>query len=434
VNGDLNELVRKISEKSGLSEEDVKKRISDKVKAFAGLLTEVGAAYAVAKELGVDVDIEREISKRVKISELQPGMERVTVAGTIVRIFPPSTYEKDGKKGKYCRLIISDGTGEIGLTLWNRDVKYVEEGQIKIGDVVEVVNVRVREYQGKPSLSMSFDSRIVVNPEGVDAQGQRPFQKIGELTGNESIVHLRAKILRVFPEQEFQTENGLQKMIAMIIGDETGTARLVIWDSDKAKGFKEGDSIVITSAYTKKDERGLSIHLGRLGMLQPSREEVSAKDGVQNRPTITRKRIDELKDGDKYIAVMATISRIFGVREIFVCKKCGKKVTEEDGKYICPNCGETEAAPRTVLSLELDDGYGRIRSVIFGDLANNMINAVGGPDRLPGTEIFATGNVRKSKVSDRLEFFIRDAAEVDYDSEILQLLQTLKTRLGESGE
>jgi len=433
VSGEADALIRKIAERSGLSEDEVKKRVTEKIKAFAGLLTEVGAAYAVAKELGVDIDIEKEIHKKTPIAQLKPGMERVTVVGRVMRIFPPATYEKNGKKGKYCRIILADNTGEIGLTLWNRDVKYVEEGQIRVGDVIEVINAHVREYGERPSLSMSFDSRIIVNPEGSEKLPEPPkFKKISEIQDGDPMVYAKARVLRIFQPQTVKTNAGESEMVAMIVGDETGTARVVIWDSKKAANVQEGDSIVISAGYAKADERGLTVHIGKLGMIQKTEEPIDVPQTLQSQHNgIKKKRIDQLQEGDRFVAVRGTVSRVFGTKEVLVCKNCGRKIREENGRYICDKCGETEATPRTVLSMELDDGYGRIRAVVFGDLANSMLEELGGPEGLKGEEIVVTGYVRKSNISDRLEFFVKDAARPDYDTEIQDLLALVKQRLGE---
>jgi ssDNA-binding replication factor A large subunit len=122
VNEDAEKIIKKIVEETGTPEEEVRKKIQEKIKTFAGLLTEVGAAYAVAKEMGVDIDVQRELSRRVKIKDLKPGMERIDVVGRVTRIFPPATYETEKGKGKYCRIIIEDNTGSVSVTLWNRDV------------------------------------------------------------------------------------------------------------------------------------------------------------------------------------------------------------------------------------------------------------------------------------------------------------------------
>ena len=51
-----------------------------------------------------------------------------------------SLVEKNGKKGKVVNLMLADETGQIRLSLWNEQVKLVEESQIKEGVVIEITN------------------------------------------------------------------------------------------------------------------------------------------------------------------------------------------------------------------------------------------------------------------------------------------------------
>ena len=50
---------------------------------------------------------------------------------------------------------IGDDTGAIKLTLWDKNISLVQEGQ-----VYEIVNARVRSYQGEKYLSSNFDTII----------------------------------------------------------------------------------------------------------------------------------------------------------------------------------------------------------------------------------------------------------------------------------
>lgn len=50
---------------------------------------------------------------------------------------------------------IADDTSAIKLTLWDKNISLVQEGQ-----VYEIVNARVRSYQGEKYLSTNFDTII----------------------------------------------------------------------------------------------------------------------------------------------------------------------------------------------------------------------------------------------------------------------------------
>ena len=50
---------------------------------------------------------------------------------------------------------IADNTSTIKLTLWGKNIPLVQEGQ-----VYEIINARVRSYQGEKYLSSNFDAII----------------------------------------------------------------------------------------------------------------------------------------------------------------------------------------------------------------------------------------------------------------------------------
>ena len=51
--GELEELIHTVSEKTGLGEDEIKKKVKEKQRELSGLVSETGAAYIVANELGV---------------------------------------------------------------------------------------------------------------------------------------------------------------------------------------------------------------------------------------------------------------------------------------------------------------------------------------------------------------------------------------------
>ena len=52
---------------------------------------------------------------------------------------------------------IADDTNAIKLTLWDKNIPLVQEGE-----VYKIVNARVRSYQGKKYLSSNFDTLITI--------------------------------------------------------------------------------------------------------------------------------------------------------------------------------------------------------------------------------------------------------------------------------
>ena len=51
----MEELVKRISFASGMTEEEITAKIEDKKLELSGLISDEGAAYIVAKEIGIDM-------------------------------------------------------------------------------------------------------------------------------------------------------------------------------------------------------------------------------------------------------------------------------------------------------------------------------------------------------------------------------------------
>ena len=449
VIADADKIIARIVEKTGLSEEEVRKRINEKIKAFAGLLTEAGAAYAVAKELGVDIDVDRELSRRVKISELKPGMERVDVVGRILRIFPPRVFKKDGRSGKYCRLIIGDETGSIRLTLWNRDVSLVEQGKLESGQIIEVLNGYVREYNGEPVLTLSFDSRIVINPEVEDEsklpEAQNVLVKVRDLVPDMQNVDLILKVVRLFPARTVKRSDGSETQMRAFIGaDETGSVRVVLWDDKANVSIKESDVIRIVSGYTREGMNGINVHVGRMGLIQ-IREDMKDKFASisTSGPQRERKHVAELEEGDKFVEVRGTVVQIYRNKPIIgICNSCGAKAEWKDGKWVCTACGSEDIRVVPILTFELDDGTDNIRVITFDRQARKIYGEEITPDqdlhgvaerKLLGEEIVASGFVRRNKYFDNLELVAKVLREPNWDYEIKRMLSEVKGLLGEQG-
>ena len=137
---DAKSIVKHIIKETGKSEQEVKELIEEKKKKFAGLLTEDGAAFMVAKELNVDIELNAEKADIVKISNLSPGMRNVDLIARVLHVHAPRRFERGAKKGEYCKLLLGDETGEITLTLWNKDIGKIEKKKLERGASILIKN------------------------------------------------------------------------------------------------------------------------------------------------------------------------------------------------------------------------------------------------------------------------------------------------------
>ena len=139
---DSNELVQKIIEKTGLSQEEVQKKILEKQRELSNLISKDGAAYIIAKELGLD--ILPKTKRRLEIKNVIPKITDLKLTARVIRVFEPREFKsKAGKKGKVASIILGDETGNIRLSLWDEQTNIIEK--LKPGMAIETFRAYTRD-------------------------------------------------------------------------------------------------------------------------------------------------------------------------------------------------------------------------------------------------------------------------------------------------
>ncbi len=161
------DIVARIRQQKDISHEEIEERVKDKLQKLSDLLSREGAAHIVANELGVKLFDDLR-NRQLKISDLVGGMRAVTIAGKVVKVGNVISYKKETREGKVATLFIADASGKMRVVLWDdKQIKLVEDGNIKEGDVVKVTKGMVRANQGFTEIHLNSFSEIFVNPPGI---------------------------------------------------------------------------------------------------------------------------------------------------------------------------------------------------------------------------------------------------------------------------
>jgi replication factor A1 len=357
------EITLEISQKTGKSEEEIKALIKAKVDKFSGLLTEQGAAFMVQKELG----LRQEAMEQVQVGQLTEGMKGIEVKGNVETIFPVKEFEKSGKKGKLKSFILSDGTGEVRVTLWNDQV---DKYNLTRGSEVILKNVLASKYNDKMQVTLGFNGEIdVINKK------EEIFEKMSQLKGGLNGVNIIGRILRKFPCKEFENGERKGKLCSFQFGDETALLRATAWNdkADELEKYTEGEVVEIKNAYTKDGRFGVELHLGYTANLSESSAAMPSAVEIL-KESIVEKKINQIADGEN-AAISGKISSVEKGNFVYeVCKKCGKKVQHTENGVLCEGCGETEGKKNPVVSIMIEDDTAGIRVNFFG---KNALNAIG---------------------------------------------------------
>jgi len=219
----LADIITKIKAQKGLSEQEIRAKIKEKLTQLAGLISEQGAAHIVANELGVELITH---AAEAKVKDLYPGMRNITVNGKVTRKFDLKTFAKDGRQGQVASFFIGDETGRIKVTLWNNQADNYDA--LKENDTVRIKNGFVKENRGYAEIHLNTDSKLELNPAGVtvstpaerqERQGPpRERKTIKELTGTEENVELLTTVVQVYDPRFFDVCPKCNKRVLTMAG------------------------------------------------------------------------------------------------------------------------------------------------------------------------------------------------------------------------
>ena len=110
------DIVTKIKEKTGLSEQDITSKVEQKCTQLSGLVSKDGAAHIIANELGVKLI---ESGGRQKIKDVIAGMRSVEILGKVTQIYEAKEFKRsDGTPGKVGSFVLGDETGTLRIVCW----------------------------------------------------------------------------------------------------------------------------------------------------------------------------------------------------------------------------------------------------------------------------------------------------------------------------
>jgi len=183
-----------------------------------------------------------------ELSSVQKSL-KVNLSGTVQRVGSVSEFERsDSSVGKVMRFVLSDGSGEVTVVVWNEKVDEIE-GLIRVGAGLHVVNGRVKKAPGE-GLEVHVDSATYV---GVRALSE--FSSLASLKEDLGRVNVVGEVATRPMVREVKTsKQEILKLATFELKDEMGRMWVSAWrnHADSVKDLNAGDRIVIKNVYVKK--------------------------------------------------------------------------------------------------------------------------------------------------------------------------------------
>jgi replication factor A1 len=220
-----------------LTKDEFDERVENKCKEFGGSVDDTCAAMLVVEELG---------RSHIKIGEIRDVVTTlVSFFGKILEITPIREFkhEKNGediKTGLVASLILSDPTGTIKVTLWDAMTTVISE--LEIGSVLEVIAKPRRGYRNEVTCVALRPSQVTI----LKTKKPSKFETVR--------IPLAVKVLYVGDAHEITRRDGsVVEFQEILVGDPSGTARIITWDPELFANLEKGESVNISGLTRKED-------------------------------------------------------------------------------------------------------------------------------------------------------------------------------------
>ena len=243
MSGDFKVMVEILLErKPEISAEEIKNLVDEKKRKIgAGYLTDQGALFLVAADLGIS--LERNPSSLQKLKDLYVGARDISVVGRVMSIYPTRTFmRRDNSEELHNRTItIVDGEAAIRLKLWEKRVEFPEESGLRPGDLIKLTKCYVKSgLDGKPVLNVGDMSTIeVIKEESMDIPSLDHFARdLSHISSQTDNVVILGKISSSPRMVEYKNIRGQDsKALQLNVSNEEGTKtlRTIIWNIDESR-------------------------------------------------------------------------------------------------------------------------------------------------------------------------------------------------------
>jgi replication factor A1 len=301
--------------------------------------------------------------------------------------------------------------------------KIKEKTNLSEAEINSKISQKLEQLSGL--ISKEGAGHIIANELGVkifeQVQGKLQIKNI--LAGMRNVETV-GKVLRTFELREFQTNNRSGKVASLVMADETGSIRIVMWgdQAEKINQIKEKDILKINNGYVRENQGRKEVHLNDRAaiVINPPGVEIDNVVEIEERPKAARKKLSELQQGDENAEILGTIVQVFEPKFFEVDPSSGKRArANEDGKFYNGNGQEIKPDFSYVMNVVLDDGSETIRCAFFRNQVERLLNKTQeellkykeAPAEfetvktdLLGQQVKLVGRAVKNEMFDRVEF------------------------------
>jgi len=256
-----------LEQKPDLSRSKVEELIQQKKeKIGAGYLTDQGALFLIASDLGIPLS--EPLKVEIELKDLYVGAKEVTLQSRILNLSTPKQFSrKDGSQFFLRNMTVYDSNSRVSVKLWDEKATLPWLDNLKPGDLIKIIKAYVKsDLRGNPTINIGSGSSI----EKSDLVSDIPsldsltldINSVGENQQNLVVSGLVDENIRF---SKFTNSKGNPgKALHLRLKGKDGTpVRVVLWgkdDSSIPKMISFGAKTRLIGVRTKMGRQGLEVH------------------------------------------------------------------------------------------------------------------------------------------------------------------------------
>jgi len=265
---EFEELISKLLEKvPELSRSVIEERINEKKeKVGAGYLTDQGAIFLVAADLGVT--LEQSQKAEVAIKDLYIGAKEVTLESRVLNISPTKQFtKKDGSSFSLRTITVYDNNSTASVKLWDEKANLPGIEELKPGDLIKIIKAYVKsDLTGAPTINIGSGASIETSQSESDiASIDSKIIDIDDTKEDQRDIIVSGTLGSAMSLLEFTNSKGQpsKALKFRLKGKNKNLINVVLWGKDESilpKVITQDAKVKLFGVRTKTGMQGLEIH------------------------------------------------------------------------------------------------------------------------------------------------------------------------------
>jgi len=265
------EIIQEILRQNPLmTEQQIQAKLDSERARTNGLLGDETLLRLIAAKNGATVQQNHFTNSGVMpTNRLLPGLHDVTVAGRLIAVSQPKTFQGAEKSGKYATVTLLDEWGLLRVVLWDERVELIEKEELRPNQIVRLLHGYTKQDRyGKTELHLGKKSQIEIEPREKSAQYpsiERFTAKISSLNAACGNVLVLGTVKAILGKNSFSRPDGRDgTVMKLTLVDESGEVTVVVWNekTETLRNVKADTKLQLVNARVKDAQNGgVEIHV-----------------------------------------------------------------------------------------------------------------------------------------------------------------------------